>query len=367
MLRAGGQGSSYPSDVGNRKTRKSTLSSPSPLARDTRLTVFTFACYIQHQRLRARLFETADMRAGVLSLCLAIAVAALAQVARANPFDPALHHWGLTLAVALVGLFLLACATRSLRPSRPDEGFAALGALGATVIAIAFVSAELTVGPPQAIAAAPGQTYHPPHFSSVAIEYPQTDARSLAMHPPSGVLVVTDGRAAALSVGSQLRTRSFVFDARSWPAAYVLASSSVRIAQTVTQPNGAAFVSPVLLFPDVDSDGLPVDSFSVPALHRDVHVKYYPGLPARGIDIPFVQLQVNEENGSTLFTGVSVSGRQLHVGGMDLTFMLGTYPVVTVAPIPDAFMTLAGACMVGIGLLGYLIAIVRAALAPARP
>jgi hypothetical protein len=352
--------------LGTAKRARRHQENPSPLARDKYLTAFVPACYKRYRRLRTRLFETPVMRAGVLSLCLAIAVAALAQVARANPYDLALHHWGLTLAVALTGLFLLVSAARSLRPLRAEEGFAALAALGGTVMCIAFVSAELAVGPPRRIAAAPGQTYRPPHSASVAIAYPQTDAGSLAAHPPDAVDVITDGRSQTLAVGSQLRTRSFEFDAVRWPAAYVIAMSPAKITQTVTQPNGAAFVSPVLLFPDVDADGLPVDSFSVPALHRDVHVKYYPGLPSRGIDIPFLQLQVDEENGGTLFSGVSVNARHLHAGGMDLTFMLGTYPVVTVAPIPDAFMTLAGACMVGVGLLGYIIAIVRAVLAAPR-
>lgn len=307
------------------------------------------------------------MRAGIFSLCLAIGLAALARIAQTNPYELALHHWGLTLAVALAGLFLLASAARSITPIRRGEGLAALGAFGGFVIAVAIVSAELAVGPPQRIAAAPGQTYRLPGSRSIEIEYPQTDGAALASHPPDSVVVMTDGRPSVLQVGSSLQTRSYVFDAARWPAAYVTAASSDRIGQTVTQPQGAAFVSPVLLFPDVDSDGLPVDTFSVPALHRDVHVKYYPGLPSRGIDIPFVQLQVDEENGGTIFSGVSVSGRRLHAGGMELAFALGSYPVVTVAPVPDAFMTLAGACMIGAGLLGYVIIMVRTALAQSAP
>jgi len=92
-----------------------------------------------------------------------------------------------------------------------------------------------------------------------------------------------------------------------------------------------------------------------------VHVKYYPGLPARNIDIPFIQLEIDEENGGALFTGVSVSGRSLHAAGMILTFTLGSYPVVTVAPIPDEFICWAGACMIGAGLLGYLIVAIGSA------
>lgn len=301
------------------------------------------------------------MRAGVFSLCLAIGLAALAAIARANPYAADLHHWGLTLAVALSGLYLLACAARSIKPLARDEGFAAVGALGGGVIAIALVVAELTVGPPQRIAAAPGQIYQPTHSSSISISFPPTDAATLGTHPPDSVTVNTGDGQVAVATGGQLKTRSFVFDVSAWPAAYVSATSLGRVAQTVTQPDGVAFVSPVLLFPDVDSDGLPIDSFAVPALHRDVHVKYYPGLPARNIDIPFIQLEIDEENGGALFTGVSVSGRSLHAAGMILTFTLGSYPVVTVAPIPDGFICWAGACMIGAGLLGYLIVAIGSA------
>jgi len=302
------------------------------------------------------------MRATVWSLCLAIALCALAAIARQNPYDMRIHKWELTLIVALIGLFLLANVASSVRPVRLGEGFAALGAIGGFVISIAFVAAELLVGPPQRIGGAPGQVYRPPHSAQLSVAFPEVDAGSLAASSPDSVVVLIGDRRENLAIGSEVRIHSYVLTAQRWPAAYVSARSAAHVGQTVTQRNGIAFVSPVLLFPQLDSDGLPVDSFEVPALHRDVSVKYYPGLPQRGIDIPFVQLEIDEENGGPLFRGVSVSGRQLKHAGLDLIFTLGSYPVVSMAPTPDSFMFVVGICMTSLGLLGFIIVVTRQSL-----
>jgi hypothetical protein len=299
------------------------------------------------------------MRANVWSLGLAIALLAFGALAEHSPYDVRIHQWEITLGVALICLFLMTSALRSVRPVRREEGFAALGALGGSVIGIAFVAAELLVGPPQRVGAAPGQIYYPPHSSRVSIAFPEVNATSLARLSPDSVTVVVGNVTTPLLVGGALRTRSYMLNAVRWPAAYVTAWSPERIGQTVTQPNGVAFVSPVLLFPDIDTDSLPIDSFNIPALHREVHVKYYPGLPARGIDVPFVQLQINEENGGPLFSGVTVSGRPVKAAGVVLAFTLGSYPLVTMAPIPDEFMLVAGGCMVVVGVLGFVVIIIR--------
>ncbi len=307
------------------------------------------------------MFETAEgMRATAWSLCLAIAVCTLAAIARQNPYDIRIHKWELTLLVALVGLFLLVNVASSVRPARPEEGLAALGALGGCVICIALVAAELLVGPPQRIGGAPGQVYRPPHSSQLGIAFPEVSSGSLAANPPDSVAVLVGDHRAQLTIGNELRIHSYVLTAQRWPAAYVAAWSSEHVGQTVTQRNGIAFVSPVLLFPQLDSgDGLPIDSFEVPALHRDVSVKYYPDLPQRGIDIPFVQLEIDEENGGPLFRGVSVSGRQLKHAGLDLVFTLGSYPVVSMAPTPDSLMFVVGICMTSLGHLVFIIVVTR--------
>lgn len=307
------------------------------------------------------MFETdALVRANVWLLSIAIAIFTLATIVRANPFDPRLHRWEITLAIALAGLIVFAIALRSMRARDPEERFAAVGLLGGAVIALAFVAAELLVGAPQRVDAAPGQWYRPPHSARLALEFPPVSTQALGRADVDAVGVVLGDRRMTLNAGMQARVGSYMFSAKLWPAAYVEAWSQKHVAQTVTQPNGISFVSPVLQFPDVDRDGLAVDGFAVPALHREVRVKYYPGLPERGIDIPFLTLEIDEENGGALYSGVAISGRPLRKAGVDLVFTLGTYPAVSMAPVPDTFMYAVGTGMIAVGVLGFALALVWA-------
>ena len=292
------------------------------------------------------------MPAASAALGVALAVLAVATMAEQRPFEPALHAWGVSLGVALAAIALAVFAFARLRWPGPER-FAAVAALGAVVIALAFLAAELFVGPPQRIHAAPGQLFVPAHSAHVSIALPALAEGDLAAGRAPTSLVIRDGAGRTdLAEGDQARVRSFVFRADSWPAAYVRAWSQAGVAQTVTQPTGVAFVSPVLQFPTLDTDGMLVDSFSVPASHRDVRLKYYPGLPSRGIDIPFLQLQIDEENGSALFDGVAVSGRPVKRAGLVLLFDIGTYPVVSMAGAPDRHVYVVGMALVLAGLIG---------------
>ena len=309
----------------------------------------------EQRRLRAHLFETARMRADTSSLGLALAVLALATFALANPYEAGIHRWEAALAVALVAIVLLIMSLRGIFAS-PRQRFAALAGLGGVVIAVAFLAAELLVGPPQRILSAPGQTYRPPNSANVAIIFPPLIPGDLEhRNSPSFVDVISGKRAVPLRTGQQVRVHSYVLRADNWPAAYVQAWSAKHAAQTVTQPAAVSFVSPVLQFPIADKDGLLTDSFAVPALHRSVQLKYYPGLPSRGIDIPFLQLEIDEENGGSLFGGVAVSGKTLKQAGMELRFDLGTYPVVSIAGAPDRLVYGVGVALILIGIIGYIV------------
>jgi len=303
--------------------------------------------------LRAHLFETARMRADAITFGLALAVLALATFALAHPYEPAIHRWEAALAVALAAIVLLITSLRGVVGS-PSQRFAALAGLGGVMTAVAFLAAELLVGPPQRILSAPGQTYRPANSANVAIIFPPLAPGDLEHRASSSsVDVVTGNLTVPLAVGHQVRVHSYVLRADNWPAAYVQAWSPKHAAETVTQPAAVAFVSPVLQFPIADKDGLLTDSFAVPALHRSVQVKYYPGLPSRGIDIPFLQLEIDEENGGSLFGGVAVSGKTLRQAGMELRFDLGTYPVVSIAGAPDRLVYGVGAGLILIGIFGY--------------
>ncbi len=292
------------------------------------------------------------MRASLLSLILAIALAALVLIAERNPYATTVHGWQISLVVALIGLVLVVQFFASLRQGFGPERFAAVGALGGAVMALAFVVGELLVGPPQRVVAAPGQTYRPPHSNRLALEFPPVSAGDLTSdHSNDSISVVVGNERRALSVGEELRVHSYVLRADPWPAAYVRAWSPAHASQTVTQPTSSTFVSPVLQFPDEDLS----DSFAVPALHREVRVRYYPGLPSRGIDIPFLQLEIDEENGGVLFGGVTVSGRPVRQAGMELVFELGTYPVVSMAGAPDRLAVGIGMLLLAAGVIGFAI------------
>jgi hypothetical protein len=145
-----------------------------------------------------------------------------------------------------------------------------------------------------------------------------------------------------------------------WPIARVRARDTAGRPVTTTQPNGAAFLSPYLTFPSVDTDGRQVDYFSVPPLHRDVGVKYFSGLPERGIDVPFLALEIREENGAKLYDGVAVDGRPLAKAGLTLTFALGTYPSVIMTGAAPLWIFATGVTLVIAGVAGYAFTALRA-------
>jgi hypothetical protein len=290
---------------------------------------------------------------GVVLIGCAVGIVAWQE--SAHPYTFEWHTWGVTLCVALGALVLAILGARCVLTEGGRGSWTALAAAGGCMIAVAYVVAELTAGLPRRLAAAPGQTYTFPEASAVGLVFPpvRDTAGNLTARTPIRVVIGRSHR--DLTVGSRMQVGSFVLTAQSWPAAYVRAWSPDGRAQTVTQPQSEAFVSPVLQFPDLDRDGLPVDSFSVPALHRDVHVKYYPGLPQHGITIPFVQWAISEENGGVLASGVAVSARPVRAAGVRLEFILGTYPVVVVAPRPPAVFLWLGWGAIAAGLAGAVV------------
>ncbi|MFI5388706.1 MAG: hypothetical protein ACHQY2_03225, partial [Candidatus Eremiobacterales bacterium] len=201
---------------------------------------------------------------------------------------------------------------------------------------------------------APGQTYRPAHSTGVAIAFP-------AVEPPTKAGILWPGTVDVLepfgsqtaSPGQIVRAGAFVLKVDSGPMALVDARSANGEPVTVTQPNGADFLSPYLTFAGLDGDK-PEDYFAVPAVHRSVQVDYWPGLPSRGINVPFLVMRIAEENGGTLFEGVAVSGRALNRAGLILTFTLGEYPTVTASSAPPLLVFWAGVAMVvaGIALQG---------------
>jgi hypothetical protein len=297
------------------------------------------------------------LRAGAAALGLAIALCAAAVLATAKPFFAGTHSWGFTAAAALSALALVACALPSLKAAHAAERFAALGALGGALLGAALVSANFAAGQPQRVPAVPGQVYRPAHSTATTLAFARIDPASIdAPGAAPNVVLASPYGVQTLGAGQTQRSGPYVFTVVQAPLAYVKAATRSGRPVTVTQPDGWAFVSPFLLFPLAAEQ--PQDAFAVPALHRVVRVAYYAGLPARGINIPFVVLQINEENGGVLYRGVAASGEVLDKAGLRLQLWLGSYPAVFMTGAPAAVPFFVGIVMVASALAGYSAAVV---------
>jgi len=307
------------------------------------------------------------MRPGAAALSVAILIAGFAGVAELRPFAAYVHGYLVDVPVALAAAFLLASAGSGAFSAPAHVRFAALGALGGAVLGAGLLFADIVAGPPVRIPAAPGQAFSAPHVPAVAVIFPDLPAANLNVaHWPDSASVRDADRMLPLAPNTIVRANVFAFTNVNWPIARIRARDAAGRPVTTTQPNGASFLSQYLTFPDVDTDGRAIDFFSVPPLHRDVGVKYYQGLPERGIDVPFLALEIRETNGAKLYDGVAVDGRPLAKGGVVLTFALGTYPSVIMTGAAPLWLFAAAFTLVVAGVAGYAVSTWRTADGGAR-
>ena len=301
------------------------------------------------------------MRPGAAALSVAIVVAGFAAAVELRPFVSYLHGYVVDLPVGFAAAFLAISACFGGLTADARGRFAALGALGGALLAAGVLYADIAVGPPVRIPAAPGQSYTTPHVPGVAVLFPALPGTGQDITRwPTAAAVRERNRTYPLAPGETLRADALAFTAVNWPIARVRARDPAGRPVTTTQPNGAAFLSPYLTFPTVDTDGREVDSFNMPSLHREIGVKYFPGLPERGIDVPFLALEIREENGARLYDGVAVDGRPLAKAGIVLSFALGTYPLVIMTGAAPLWLFALGTSIVLAGAAGYAVATWRA-------
>ena len=303
------------------------------------------------------------MRAGVVSLCLSMLAAAAAAAFQVRAFDPAYHSWVFALASALAGAVLLVQGIAGVRPSTIPERYAAIGALGGALLCAAMVSASFAVGPPHSLPGSPGQLTPVRAGASVVVAFPpMTEQQLRAGTPADDVAVVVRGKSTPLGPEQTLKVGQYVLRSSMGPIALVRAATPQGKSVTITQPEGATFASPYLMFPGQSGDQR-LDLIAVPPLHRTVNVTYYPSYhdEARHIDIasPFIIVQVAEDNGAALFRGATISGKPLTGGGVRLTFLLGQYPAVMLSSAPATIPFALGALMIAAGLVGYIWSILK--------
>jgi len=301
------------------------------------------------------------MRPGAAALSAAIIVAGFAGAVELRPFVALLHGYLVDSLVGLAVAFLAFSVCSGALALDARERFAALGALGGTLAGAALLYADITIGPPVRIPAAPGQAFSEPRVPAVAVLFPALPGADRPISNwPQDVSLRYGGATKTLAPGVTVRANVIAFTVVSWPIARARARDPEGRTVTTTQPNGAAFLSPYLTFPDLDTDGREVDYFSVPPLHRDIGVKYFPGLPERGIDVPFLALEIREENGAKLYDGVAVGGRPIAKAGVILDFALGTYPCVIMTGVAPLWIFALSSVLVLAGVAGYGVATWRA-------
>ncbi|MDQ2818217.1 MAG: hypothetical protein M3T49_08445 [Candidatus Eremiobacteraeota bacterium] len=293
------------------------------------------------------------LRAGAVSLSVSALTVALAAIAEVRPFLNWTHTWVAAVLFAVFGLALLVVGASALAHG-PTDRFAAVGSLGGALAALSLVYAAFAVGEPQRVVGVPGQVFRPSARASVQLKFPDVRPGELsAGRSPQSVAVMAAGRSIALQARQTVRSGPYVFTAVSGPLALVSATTPGGAPVTVTQPDSPDFLSAYLTFP-LEAGGRPADSFALPALHRNVDVAFYAGLPQRGIHVPFLVVGISEEHGSPLSRGVAVSGRTVERSGIRLRFVLGTYPIVLMTSAPPLVpFGLSVAMLIG-GVVGYL-------------
>lgn len=191
------------------------------------------------------------------------------------------------------------------------------------------------------------QTIIPAVGSTIALSEPAVRL-TFPVDPASPVIVHRNGRRDIfVQMGHDARLPDFVFVAKPRLAAVVRAQDLQGRNLTITQPQNAAFLSPVLSFSQTTAIGkasVPIDSFAVPAAHRFVRAIL---LRERG----GVLFAIEDERGNVLPGALKFapSGQTVIVGSLRLRVKLVDYPAVMIAAIPYLPLLLAGLLLCGAG------------------
>jgi hypothetical protein len=301
----------------------------------------------------------------LVALVSAIAGIALTLAQYVVPAWAGFHTWQYTAAQALVCVVLFAYA-RTARKTDGERGARlAIAAVGALVIAAAGIGSGLLGPDTRTVESAPG-TVSPLPDVGVAAFFPIEDAAGIARGDAHVLLRRRDADPIDVGPGVRRYIGATALETVDKLAAYVEAWDDAGSHLTITQPTNAAFLSPVLFFPqtvEIAGKSLASDAFATPALHRQVKTFYFPKDATRtsaamhGVTGPAVLFAVDDDRGRLLPGGIGFaqSGRDLRLGGMRLRATVGSYPTLEISAIPYP-------PAVGIGLLVLLGGLVYAAM-----
>jgi len=279
---------------------------------------------------------------------LSVALVAVAVVEVVLPGRDLYHAGWFNVGIAALGIVAIVSGRRAVT-NRRTHGLATIATgAGAAVATIAVVANGLFAPDNRTVVGAPGQ--------QVRLD----DARGVLRFP----LVQRQGSSEAVAFDGPM-LRSFVFKNVDRTVVAVEARDPRGARLTVTQPNGAAFLSPVLLMQQrqtIAGMNLPFDSFAVPAAHRVVKaVLFTPQQAAllrgtEGLEVPAVLFAVDDENDRPLPKAIvlSVNGQTVAAGGLLLRATVLDYPAVEVIAIPPPAVVALSALLAAGGMLWEL-------------
>jgi hypothetical protein len=277
----------------------------------------------------------------ILITVLAIVAIGLALAQDVVPGLDGYHSWQYATGVAFAMLVLIMAAWSSLRSGQPGGRRFALALVGALVVAGGGLASGLLGPDTVTVRGTPG-TVTPVPDLRVAAFFGQTDAAGIAAG--SAVVTLRSRTAAQIDVGPghNVYGSMSIEYLTPGPAAFVDAHDAHGNHLTVTQPQGAAFLSPILLFPGlqpIHGKSYPIDTFAIPAFGNYVRALYFSAADAKlfphpGVTGPFVLFQMTADNGSELGMAVAESAHPVSLGNVRLQATIGTYPQLSIASAP---------------------------------
>jgi len=297
-------------------------------------------------------------RLPLVALALAAIAATLAQ--DVVPGLDAYHSWQYATGLAFAALVLLAAAWRALRSGRSGGRRFALALAGALTVAIGGLASGLLGPDTITVRGIPG-TVTPVPDLGVAAFFGQTDAAGIAAG--SAAITLRSRTAAPVDVvpGHPIFGNVSVEYLVPAPAAFIDAHDAHDNHLTITQPQGSAFLSPILLFPGdqpIHGKTYPIDTFAVPAFARIVRTLYFSTaetklFPKANFSGPVVLFSMTGGDGGEIGLSIAESQKPVTLGGIRLEATIGTYPRLAVASAPPlAASSIGGAAfLAGLGAL----------------
>lgn len=267
-----------------------------------------------------------------------------------------LYHLGwYNVAIAAFAVWIVLSvrtAVKELPQGAPRAG-AWLFAFGICAVAFAGIASGLLGPDDRLVIGAPGASL-PDNSYNGTLMFPVIDASD------SHVMLESGGRGRA--VGNYTLTANAVLRSVTRTVVEVDASDAHGGHLTITQPNGSAFLSPVLLMQSTQTiSGLtvPFDSFALPGVHRIVKTVLFsereaaslPALATQGGAV--VLFDMEDEAGNELPHAIAIArnGKPARIQNIVLTPTIIAYPAVMVAATPDLAAVILGIVAAAGGLL----------------